>query len=86
MVFLNKSNGNLVINAVLYLPYTPDFIIKKATNQQIIFLCMYYNLEIDAFAFAPSSKYPGLIAIGKQKLIDLFYLASEMLDSHLVLN
>lgn len=86
MVFWTKSNGNFVINAILYLPYTPEFIIKKATNQQIIFLCLYYNLEIDTFTFAPNSKYPGLIAIGKQKLIDLFYLAAEMQDSHLVVN
>ena len=86
MVFLNKHDKNLVLNAILYLPYTPEFIIKKATNEQIIFLWMYYNLEIDTFTFAPNSKYPGLIAIGKQKLIDLFYLAIEISGAHLVVN
>lgn len=86
MIFYNVKQGEIKLNALLYWPYTPEFIQKWATDDQILLLCTYYNLNLLSFLGQTEKAKFSQVSVGRQKLLDLFYLAQDALDWQLVTN
>jgi hypothetical protein len=84
VVFDKTIDFNKVIpepTAVAYLPYTPEFIIKHASDAQIKFLTWYFDLNGKERCDKEKE-----INKNKQKLIDFFYTAREATYCHLMVN
>ena len=74
MVYLNHEQR---LEAILYFPYTPHYIIHEAPIDQVLFLAKYLNLEL-------TFSNDHIVKIAKQKLIDLYYLACDTQGVHVV--
>ena len=66
-------------NGILFSPFTPDFVLKTATDKHIMFLVWYFGLQI-------RGNENKMLEVAKQKLIDFFYFARDYDNSHLIVN
>jgi len=74
-----KPNYANCYSAILYFPYTPQFIASKATNQFCQEMAKYLNL-FDKFQYLHKQE------VIRQKLMDLFYTAEDGESTHLILD
>ena len=68
---LDKTFKNS-LTAILYLPYTPQIILKRADDPFILKFAKYLNLK------------PKPLQVLRQKLLDIWYTAEDGEDFHMV--